>query len=89
MLYSVIFKDNYLELIFLNSYFFTFIFVASDSVSSSYTLKGVKAFGILVGILTFALSFKLKVLAPFIAITITSFFATVIDKLSNKLLKKN
>lgn len=89
LIYSFVFKANTLELLCLNSYYFIFVFIASDSVSSSYTLKGVKVFGILVGLITFALSFKLKILAPFIAITITSFFATFIDKASNKLLKKN
>ncbi len=80
---------NFYELVFMNSYLFIFLYIASDSISSSYTLKGVKIYGLLIGIITFILSFIEPILAPFIAILITSLFHTVIDKLSNKLLKKN
>lgn len=86
---SIITKTSFYDIVFMNSYLFVFLYIASDSISSSYTLKGVKVYGLLIGILTFALSFVEPILAPFIAILITSLFHTLIDKLSNKLLKKN
>ena len=85
---SFLVDESFYELVFINSYLFIFLYVASDSISSSYTLKGVKVYGILIGIITFSLMFITPILAPFIAILITSLFSTVIDKLSNKLLKK-
>jgi Na+-translocating ferredoxin:NAD+ oxidoreductase RnfD subunit len=89
VLFSFITKGNILELIFLNSYLFIFTFVASDSISSSYTLKGVKIYGLVVGILTFILSFFTSILAPFISIIVASFFSTLIDNLTHKFGKKN
>lgn len=89
LLYSFITDKDLLMLVFLNSYLFIFTFVASDSISSSYTLNGVKIYGLLVGILTFILSFKLSVLAPFISIIVSSFFSTFIDNLTHKIGKKN
>lgn len=89
VLYAFFTKGNILELIFLNSYLFIFTFVASDSISSSYTLKGVKIYGLVVGILTFILSFFTSILAPFISIIVASFFSTLIDNLTHKLGKKN
>ena len=86
---SIITKTSFYEIVFMNSYLFIFLYIASDSISSSYTLKGVKIYGLLIGIITFGLSFITPILAPFIAILITSLFHTLIDKLSNKLLKKN
>jgi len=86
---SIITKTSFYDIVFMNSYLFVFLYIVSDSISSSYTLKGVKVYGLLIGILTFALSFVEPILAPFIAILITSLFHTLIDKLSNKLLKKN
>ena len=85
---SFLVDESFYELVFINSYLFIFLYVASDSISSSYTLKGVKIYGILIGLITFSLMFITPILAPFIAILITSLFSTVIDKLSNKLLKK-
>lgn len=87
-IYSLVGNVDFFELVFRNSYLFIFLFVASDSISSSYTLKGVKVFGILIGIFTFINSFFEPILAPFIAIIIISLFHTFIDKYSNKLLKK-
>ena len=89
LMYSLITDKDLLMLVFLNSYLFIFTFVASDSISSSYTLNGVKIYGLLVGILTFILSFKLSVLAPFISIIVASFFSTFIDNLTHKIRKKN
>ena len=86
---SLIMNTSFYELVFMNSYLFVFLYIASDSISSSYTLKGVKIYGILIGLITFILSFIEPILAPFITIVITSLFHTLIDKLSNKLLKKN
>jgi Na+-translocating ferredoxin:NAD+ oxidoreductase RnfD subunit len=80
--------NDFYEIVFKNSYLFIFLYIASDSISSSYTLKGVKVYGILIGLITFILSFISPILAPFIAILITSLFHTFIDKYSNKLLKK-
>ena len=88
-LISIIMKISFYDLVFMNSYLFIFLYVASDSISSSYTLKGVKVYGVLIGLFTFILSFIAPILAPFIIILIASLLHTLIDKLSNKLLKKN
>ena len=72
---------------FQYGYIFMFIYVATDYVTSSYTVLGMRLFGIIVGILTFAFYFVNPILAPILAILITSFLNNLIDR-ANKLFKK-
>lgn len=85
--YSMIANINIGDTFLQYSYIFMFVFVATDSVTSSYTILGMRLFGITVGILTFALYFVNPILAPAIAILITSFLNNLMDR-ANKLFKK-
>ncbi len=69
---------------YISSVPFIFLYVATDSMSSCYTLKGTAIYGLIIGIGTFILYFINPVLAPFIAILVASFFHVLIDKLANK-----
>ena len=63
---------------------FVFLYVATESMSSCYTLKGTAIYGLLIGITTFILYFFNPLLAPFIAVLVASFFHVLIDKLASK-----
>ena len=68
-----------LEMIFTNGILFSFIYVGTESVSSSYTKKGIVIYGILVGIMTFLLYLINPALSSLGAILIASIFNTLID----------
>lgn len=76
-----------IDTLFSYNYLFIASFIATDSVTSSYTIKGMYVFGICVGLLSFAFYFINPILAPFIAVLITSLFNNLIDRKSG-LLKK-
>ena len=80
IIYCIVKNESILESIFITNYIFAFIFVATDTVSSSYSNKGTVIFGILIGVLTFGITFLYKPLAPFIAILIASIFNNLIDR---------
>ena len=63
---------------------FIFLYVATESMSSCYTLKGTAIYGLVIGIGTFILYFINPILAPFIAVLVASFFHVLIDKLTNR-----
>lgn len=90
---GLITNGNITEMIFANNILFFFSFIATDSVTSTYTRNGMILFGLLIGILTFALSYYNPILAPAISITIVSLFNNLIDrKVNNKftnILQKN
>ena len=85
--YCMISNINIGNIYFQYGYVFMFIYVATDYVTSSYTVLGMRLFGIIVGILTFAFYFVNPILAPVFAILITSFLNNLIDR-ANKLFKK-
>ena len=89
LILSFISKETFIYMITLNSYFFVFMFVATESLSSCYTLNGTKIFGLLLGLFTFILYFVEPILAPFISVLVLSLFHIVIDKLGNKIKTKN
>lgn len=80
VLYAIISHISVLEVLFLNNYMFIFTFVATDSVTSSYTNNGKKVFGILVGLLTFGFYLVNPILAPFISIAVVSLLNNLIDR---------
>lgn len=80
VIYAIIKEINVLDILFLNNYMFVFTFVATDSVTSSYTTNGKKLFGLLVGILTFCFYLVNPILAPFISIAIVSLLNNLIDR---------
>ncbi len=86
-LYCMIANVNIGNVYFQYGYIFIFTFVATEYVTSSYTILGMRIFGILVGILTFAFYFVNPIIAPIIAILITSLLNNVCDR-ANKLFKK-
>ncbi len=85
--YCMFANVNIGNVFFQYGYIFIFTFVATDYVTSSYTILGMRIFGIVVGALTFAFYFVNPILAPFIAVLLTSFLNNLIDR-SNKLFKK-
>ena len=86
-LYCMIANINIGNVFFQYGYIFILTFVATDYVTSSYTILGMRLFGIVTGILTFAFYFVNPVIAPIIAILITSLLNNVMDR-ANKLFKK-
>ena len=86
-IYCMFANVNIGNVFFQYGYIFVFTFVATDYVTSSYTILGMRIFGIVVGVLTFAFYFVNPILAPFIAVLLTSFLNNLIDR-SNKLFKK-
>lgn len=77
-----------IKIIFNNNIPFIFSLIATDSVTSCYTGKGMITFGILIGIITALLSVINPIIAPYIAIAIASLFNVLIDKYVNILIKK-
>ncbi len=86
-LYCMIANINIGNVYFQYGYIFIFTFVATDYVTSSYTKLGMRIYGILIGALTFGFYFINPILAPIIAVLITSFLNNLIDR-ANKLFKK-
>jgi Na+-translocating ferredoxin:NAD+ oxidoreductase RnfD subunit len=75
---------NYLNIIFSNGILFSFIFVAPDTVSSSYSQRGKLIYSIFIGVLTFGLYLIYPPLSSIGAICIVSIFNELIDKLTCK-----
>jgi hypothetical protein len=86
-LYCMIANINIGNVYFQYGYIFIFTFVATDYVTSSYTKLGMRIYGILIGTLTFGFYFINPILAPIIAVLITSFLNNLIDR-ANKIFKK-
>jgi len=70
---------NIMNILFTNGILFSFIYIATDSVSSSYTSKGKVIYGILVGLFTFLLYLVNPVLSSLGGILIASILNGVID----------
>ena len=78
----LIYKNNIgeiMDVLFTNGIMFSFIYVGTDSVSSSYTKKGIIIYGILVGILTFAFYLINPALSSLGGILIASILNSLID----------
>lgn len=70
---------NIMNMLFTNGILFSFIFIATEPISSSYTKKGMAIYGIIVGILTFLLYLIQPALSSLGAILIASIFNSLID----------
>ena len=68
-----------MDMLFTNGILFAFIFIATDSISSSYTKKGMVIYGIFVGLITFGLYLINPALSSLGAILIASILNSVID----------
>ena len=68
-----------LDMLFTNGILFSFIYVATDTISSCYTKNGIIIYSILVGVLTFMLYLINPSLASLGAILIVSIFNSLID----------
>lgn len=77
---------NVIENIFNNNIPFIFALIATDSVTSCYTSRGMIIFGVLIGIIASLFSIINPIIAPFIAILIVSLFNILIDKYANILI---
>ncbi len=75
-----------IKIIFNNNIPFIFTLIATDSVTSCYTSRGMLIFGVLIGVLTAFISIFNPIIAPFIAIMIVSLFNILIDKYANILI---
>lgn len=70
---------NIMDMLFTNGILFSFVFIATDPISSSYTKNGIIIYGILVGVLTFLLYLLQPALSCLGAILIASIFNSIID----------
>lgn len=89
IIYALVGNVSFVELLFANNILFILTFVLTDSVTSCYTVNGKIAYGVISALLMFGLSFINPIIAPFIAILITSLFNIFIDKQVNKIFKNN
>ena len=67
--------------IFGHNVLFILVFIAPNLYSSSYTIKGQITSGILIGIITFVLSFWTPYTAAILAVSITSILKGVLDRI--------
>lgn len=72
--------DSLMSNIFGFGILFSFVYLAPDSMSSSYTNKGQVVFGIILGVITFGLFLVYPPLAALGAIFLTSMMNVTIDK---------
>ena len=70
---------NIMNMLFTNGILFSFVFIATEPISSSYTKKGMVIYGSVVGILTFLLYLIQPALSSLGAILIASIFNSLID----------
>lgn len=70
---------NIMNMLFTNGILFSFVFIATEPISSSYTKKGMAIYGSVVGILTFLLYLIQPALSSLGAILIASIFNSLID----------
>ncbi|HQC83747.1 MAG TPA: RnfABCDGE type electron transport complex subunit D [Bacilli bacterium] len=82
--YSIYSNHPFIPLIFAYNYLFICSYVATDFVTSCYTVKGTILYGSIVGILLFGFYFLNPILAPYIAILIASVLNNLIDRKVNK-----
>ena len=80
-IYCVIKNDigNIMNIIFTNGILFSFIYVATDPISSCYTKKGIIIYSILVGIFSFVFYLINPALSTLGSILIVSIFNSLID----------
>ena len=86
--YSIINKVPLGSIILNNNYMFVCVYILTDYVTSSYTLKGEVIYGLLFSVLTLLFYFINPYLAPFISVVITSLLNNLIDRIANKLTKQ-
>lgn len=79
-IYCFLSKTNFAYIIFSNNFLFLVGFVATDSVTSCYTNKGMLFSGILIALISFGIYFINPILAPIIAILIVSITAHFMDE---------
>lgn len=80
LVYSLVTKNSFHSILTCNNFLFIASFVATDSVTSCYTNRGMILFGISVSLLSFGLYFVNPILAPILAVLIISLFTHIIDE---------
>lgn len=88
ILVSLFNRMDVVKILFNNNIPFIFSLIATDSVTSCYTGKGMIIFGVLVGLISALISIINPIIAPYIAIALVSLFNVLIDKYSNVLINK-
>lgn len=78
-IYCMITSSNFAHIIFSNNYLFLVAFIATDSVTSCYTNKGMFTSGNLIALISFGIYFINPIIAPIIAILIVSIFTHLMD----------
>ncbi len=81
IIYCIINKDigNIMNMLFTNGILFSFIYIATDPISSSYTKIGTNIYSIVVGVLTFIFYLINPALSSLGGILIASIFNSLID----------
>ena len=70
---------NILDMLFTNGILFSFVYIATDSISSSYTKKGIVIYSILIGLITFILYLINPALSSLGSCFLVSIFNSLID----------
>lgn len=78
--YAIVTKNDFSSILFCYNYLFIASFIATDSLSSCYTSKGMFASGILIALISFGFYFINPVIAPIVGVLIVSVFSHFIDK---------
>lgn len=86
--YSLIAKEDFTSILFGYNYLFISSFIATDSLSSCYTNKGMLTSGILIACISFGLYFINPIIAPLVAVLIVSVFSHLIDEKIYELAQK-
>ena len=81
IVYSILKNDigNIMNILFTNGILFSFIYIATDTISSSYTKEGKVIYGVIVGIGTFLLYLVNPALSSLGGILIASILNSIID----------
>ncbi len=87
-IYALFTHNNYMNILTCNNFLFIASFVATDSVTSCYTPRAMIISGLLISILSFGIYFINPILAPVIAVLLTSLFTRIMDEKIYLLSKK-
>lgn len=78
--YAFFVHGNFLDIVTCNNFLFIAAFVATDSVTSCYTNRAMVISGFIIALLSFGVYFINPILAPIIAVLVTSVFTHILDE---------
>ncbi len=88
-IYSLFAHADFANIIFSNNFFFIATYVATDSVTSCYTNKGMFISGIIIALISACLYLINPIIAPVLAVLIVSIFTHLLDESIYLLSQKN